>query len=134
MPGSTVVRQMSASTLTAAVLRAWARPTWIFCPPIMIAPRTDTRRVTISGSGSYGGWAVPPRAPRSRDLSSGGTGQAAVRGQDAAGQDVMTGPSSRGMARRPANGSPALITAEKATGKAGGSSPSRPLGPCRQPG
>jgi hypothetical protein len=27
------------------------RPTWIFCPPTMIAPRIETRRVTTSGSG-----------------------------------------------------------------------------------
>jgi hypothetical protein len=45
-----------------AVLRAWTRPTWIFCPPIMIAQRTETRRVTVSGSGSRGGWAVPAQA------------------------------------------------------------------------
>jgi hypothetical protein len=49
----------------AAVLPACGRPTWIRCPPIMIARRTDTRRFTISGSGRRGGWAVPPRAPRS---------------------------------------------------------------------
>ncbi len=28
--------------MTSAVLRAWDRPTWIFRPPIMIAPRTET--------------------------------------------------------------------------------------------
>lgn len=28
--------------MTSAVLRAWDRPTRIFCQPIMIAPRTET--------------------------------------------------------------------------------------------
>jgi len=32
-----------APTVTSAVLRAWVRPTWIFCPPTMIAPRTDAK-------------------------------------------------------------------------------------------
>ncbi len=35
---------------------------------------TDTLRVTATGSGRRGGWAVPARAPRSRDRASCGTG------------------------------------------------------------
>lgn len=42
-------------------LRARASPTWIFCPPTMIAPRTDTRRVTISWPGRRGGGPQPKR-------------------------------------------------------------------------
>jgi hypothetical protein len=41
-------------TVISAVLRACASPTWIFCPPTMIAPRPETRRVTVSGSGRRG--------------------------------------------------------------------------------
>src|SRR5260370_37391371 len=40
-------------------------PTWIFCPPTMMAPRAETRRVPVNASGRRGSWAVPARAPRS---------------------------------------------------------------------
>ena len=58
-------------------------------------PRTDTRRVTVSGSGKCGGWAVPARAPRSRDRASCGTGQAMVRARMPPDRMWATGPSSR---------------------------------------
>jgi hypothetical protein len=51
MPGPTVIWSVSDPAVISTVLRAWAMPTWIFCPPIMIAPRAETRRVTVSGSG-----------------------------------------------------------------------------------
>jgi hypothetical protein len=51
------VRQTGTTTATSTVLRAWDRSTWIFCPPIMIAPHTETRRLTTSGSGRRGGTA-----------------------------------------------------------------------------
>ena len=76
---STATWMVSGPTVTATVLRAWARPTWILWPPTMMAPRTETRRVTTSGAGRRGGRAVPGRAPRSRGRASGGTGQATVR-------------------------------------------------------
>jgi hypothetical protein len=53
----------------------------------MIDPRSVTRRVTTGGSGNWGCWAVPGRAPRSRGRPSGGTGQATVRTMTR-GQDV----------------------------------------------
>ncbi len=40
----------------------------VVCPPIMIAPRTDTRRVTVSGSGRRGGCAARS-ASRHRPLA-----------------------------------------------------------------
>jgi hypothetical protein len=45
------------------------QPTLIFCPPAMIAPRIDTRRVTASGSGSRGAglFLCVPRAAGSDD-------------------------------------------------------------------
>ena len=48
-------------------------------PPITMASRDDTRRLTIWGSGSRGrpGW--PGRAPRRRSRSCPGMGQATVR-------------------------------------------------------
>jgi len=49
-------------TVTWAVLRAWATPAWIFCPPIMIAPPAETRRVTTKGSGRRDSWMLPGRA------------------------------------------------------------------------
>src|SRR6185437_4979518 len=70
--------------VTPTVLRARARPTWIRCPPAMMAPRTQTRRVTTRRAGRQGGWAVPGRAPR----SPGRTGQATVRTRTPAGQDA----------------------------------------------
>src|ERR1700683_2332306 len=79
MPVSTATWEVSGPTVTWTVLGAWARPTWIFWPPTMIDPRTETRRVTTRGSGNWGCWAVPGRAPRSRGRPSGGTGQATVR-------------------------------------------------------
>jgi hypothetical protein len=54
----------------------------------MIAPRTETRRVTVNGSGRRGGWAVPARAPRSRGPGFLRDGAGDGAGQDAAGQDV----------------------------------------------
>ena len=96
--------------MTWTVLRAWASPTWIFWPPTMTDPRTETRRVTTRGSGRRGGWAVPGRAPRSRGRASGGTGQATVRTRTPPARTWATGPSSRSVTRCPASGSPALIT------------------------
>jgi len=77
VPGTDLVGV--ASTVISAVLPAWGKPTWIRWPPIMIAPRTDTRRLTINGSGSRGGPADLGRAPRSRARAWPGTGQATVR-------------------------------------------------------
>src|SRR5215472_359440 len=73
----------------SAVLPAWGRPTWIRCPPMVIAPRLDTRRRTVSGAGSCGGPAVPARAPRSPRRAGCGTRQAMVR--TTFGQDVHHG-------------------------------------------
>ena len=84
------------------------RPTWIFCPPTMTDPRTDTRRVTTRGSGRRGGWAAPGRAPRSRGRASGGTGQATVRTRTPPDRTWATGPSSWRVTRCPASGSPAV--------------------------
>ena len=43
--------------MTSVVLRARDRPTWIFCPPIMIAPRTET-----------GNSSAPPAAYRAIEI------------------------------------------------------------------
>jgi hypothetical protein len=53
----------------------------------MIDPRTETRRVTTRGSGNWGCWAVPGRAPRSRGAL-GRDGAGAGADDDACGQDV----------------------------------------------
>src|SRR5437667_63981 len=65
--------------LISAVLPACGRPTWIRCPAIMIAPRLDTRRRTVSGAGSCGGPAAPARAPRNRCWAGCGSGPAMGR-------------------------------------------------------
>jgi hypothetical protein len=38
MPGPTAIWQASGPTLTRTVLPAYGRPTWIFWPPIVMAP------------------------------------------------------------------------------------------------
>jgi hypothetical protein len=95
--------EMSGLTVTWTVLRAWARPTWIFWPSAMIDPQTETRRVTTRSLGNWGCRAVPGR-------SSGGTGQATVRMMTPAARTWATGPSRRRVMRCPASGSPALMT------------------------
>src|SRR5215472_5310146 len=52
--------------VTSAVLPARGSPTWIRWPPIMIAPRDDTRRLTCKGPGSRGDPAVPARSAQPR--------------------------------------------------------------------
>lgn len=85
--------------LRAELQELTGRPAWIRCPPTVIASRTEVRRVTVIGSGSRGGWAVPARAPRRRDRAPCGTGQAIVRART---------PPDRGVSHsRPAAGSPA---------------------------
>ena len=91
-------------------LTGMGQATWIFWPPAMIDPRTETRRVTTRGSGNWGCWAVPGRAPRSRGRPSGGTGQATVRTMTPAARTWATEPSRRRVMRCPASGSPALMT------------------------
>ena len=74
MPGSTVIWQVSDSTVISTVLPACGRPTWIRWPPVMMAPRTETRRETGGGSGSRGGCSVAARPPRSLARACAGTG------------------------------------------------------------
>src|SRR3984957_699504 len=57
-PGSTVIWPVGLDC-TSAVLPAWASPTWIFCLPTIMAPRTDTPLITVSGTGR--GAAMPKR-------------------------------------------------------------------------
>jgi hypothetical protein len=71
-------------------------------------PRTDTRRLTTSGSGRRGGWGDPARAPRSRARVAWGTGHAIVRASTPLVKTWATGPSRRSMTRYPASGEPAL--------------------------
>ena len=58
--------------------------------------------MTTRGSGRRDGWAVPGRAPRSRDRASGGTGQATVRIRTPPARTWATGPSSSRVRRCPA--------------------------------
>ena len=43
---------------------ACERPTWSRWPPVMMAPREETRLLTVCDRGSSGGPAIPARAPR----------------------------------------------------------------------
>src|SRR5215831_9252419 len=54
MPSSTVIWLVSACTVICAVLPARGSPPWIRCPPIMMAPRTETRLLTVNCRGQAG--------------------------------------------------------------------------------
>jgi hypothetical protein len=61
--GSTVIWQVSASMAVLAVLPAWDRLTWTSCPPIVIAPRTDTAgSPSAAGVGGATGLFGPSRS------------------------------------------------------------------------
>src|SRR5215470_10507148 len=86
-PGSTAIWKVPASMVTSAVLLACGRPTWIRWPPIMIAPRTDTRRLACRFGQSWRlGGSGACSAQRGAGLLGDGAGNGADQG--AAGQNV----------------------------------------------